>query len=69
MTQSTQQAVVVARVSFESTRLSPPCLAETYARIVPITREVVRAGARAAPERAAPEAAAQPATTRRAEHG
>jgi len=59
MTQSTQQAVVVARVSFESTRLSPQCLAETYARIVPITREVVRA---------APEAAAQPAT-RRAEHG
>jgi hypothetical protein len=39
-------------------------LAETYARIVPITREVVRAGARAAPE-----AAAQPATTRRVEHG
>jgi hypothetical protein len=64
MVRSTQQAVVVARVSFESTRLSPQCLAETYARIVPITREVVRAGARAAPE-----AAAQPATTRRAEHG
>jgi hypothetical protein len=63
MARSTQQAVVVARVSFESTRLSPQCLAETYARIVPITREVVRAGARA------PEAAAQPATTRRAEHG
>ena len=59
MVRSTQQAVVVARVSFESTRLSPQCLAETYARIVPITREVVRA---------APEAA-QPATTRRAEHG
>jgi hypothetical protein len=64
MARSTQQAVVVARVSFESTRLSPQCLAETYARIVPITREVVRAGVRAAPK-----AAAQPATTRRAEHG
>jgi hypothetical protein len=64
MARSTQPAVVVARVSFESTSLSPQCLAETYARIVPITREVVRAGARAAPE-----AAAQPATTRRAEHG
>ena len=63
MVRSTQEPIVVARISFESTRLSPQCLAETYARIVPITREVVRAGARAAPE-----AAAQPAT-RRAEHG
>ena len=63
MARSTERPVVVARVSFERTRLSPQCLAETYARIVPITREVVRAGARAAPE-----AAAQPAT-RRAEHG
>ena len=67
MARSTPPVVRVVRVSFESTRLSPQCLTETYARIVPITREVVRAGARAG-ARAAPEAAAQPATTRRAEH-
>ena len=64
MTQSTQQAVVVARVSFESTRHGPRCLAETYARIVPITRKPVRTNAKAGPE-----AAAQPATRGRAEHG
>ncbi len=55
---------MVARVSFESTRLSPQCLAETYARIVPITRKAVGASAKAAPE-----GAARPTTTRRAEHG
>src|SRR5918993_5765691 len=43
MVQSTQKPIVVARISFESTRLSPQCLAETYARIVPITRKVIRA--------------------------
>jgi hypothetical protein len=52
----------VVRVSFESTRLSPQCLAETYARIVPITCKPVRASLKAAPE------AARPTTTRRAEH-
>ncbi len=63
MARSTPQVVRVVRVSFESTRLSPQCLAETYARIVPITRKAVRASAKAAPE-----AAARPTTTRRAEH-
>jgi hypothetical protein len=63
MVRSTQQAVVVARISFESTRLGPQCLAETYARIVPITRKVIRAGAKAAPE-----AAIQPAAKGRTEH-
>jgi hypothetical protein len=63
MARSTQQAVVVVRVSFESTRLSPQCLAETYARIVPITRKAVGASTKAAPA-----AAARPTTTRRAEH-
>jgi hypothetical protein len=62
MARSTPQAVVVVRVSFENTRLSPQCLAETYARIVPITRKAVGAGAKAAPE------AARPTTMRRAEH-
>ena len=64
MAPSTQRPVVVARVSFESTRHSPHCLAQTYARIVPITRKLVRASVKAASE-----AAAQPATTGRAEHG
>ena len=64
MVRSTQQAVVVACVSFESTRLSPQCLAETYARIVPITRKVIRAGVKAAPE-----AITQPAAKGRTEHG
>jgi hypothetical protein len=63
MVRSTQQAVVVARISFESTRLGPQCLAETYARIVPITRKVIRAGAKAAPE-----AAIQPIAKGRTEH-
>jgi hypothetical protein len=62
MVQSTQKPIVVARISFESTRLSPQCLAETYARIVPITRKVIRAGA-------ALEAITRPAAKRRAEHG
>ena len=64
MAPSTQRPVVVARVSFESTRHGPHCLAETYARIVPITRKLVRASVKAASE-----AAAQPGTTGRAEHG
>ena len=64
MVRSTQQAVVVARVSFESTRLSPQCLAETYARIVPITRKLIRAGVKAAPG-----ALTQPVAKGRTEHG
>ncbi len=64
MVRSTQQVVVVARISFESTRLSPQCLAEAYTRIVPITRKIVRAGVKSAPE-----AAAQPAAKGRTEHG
>ena len=64
MAPSTQRPVVVARVSFESTRHGPHCLAEAYARIVPITRKPVRTNAKVGPEAAAP-----PATTRRAEHG
>jgi hypothetical protein len=39
-------------------------LAETYARIVPITRKLIRAGAKAAPE-----AITQPAAKGRTEHG
>jgi hypothetical protein len=62
MTPSTQRPVVVARVSFESTRHGPHCLAETYARIVPIRRKLVRA-------KAEPEPTAQPTATGRAEHG
>ena len=64
MVRSTQEPIVVARISFESTRLSPQCLAETDARIVPITRKVIRAGARTAPE-----AITRPAAKRRTEHG
>ncbi len=64
MARSTEQTVVVARVSFESTRLSPQCLAETYARIVPITRKVIRASAKALPE-----TTPQPAAKGRTEHG
>ncbi len=64
MVRSTQQAVVVARISFESTRLSPQCLAETYARIVPVTRKVIRPGVKAPPE-----ATLQPAAKGRTEHG
>jgi hypothetical protein len=64
MARSTQQAVRVGRVSFESTRLSPQGLAETYARIVPITRKVIGTGANAMPQ-----AAPQPTTKERAEHG
>ena len=63
MVRSTRQAVVVARISFESTRLSPQCLAETYGRIVPVTRKIVRASPKAAAE------VAQLATNGRAEHG
>ena len=64
MVQSTQKPIVVARISFERTRLSPQCLAETYARIVPVTRKVIRAGATATPE-----AITGLAAKRRAEHG
>ncbi len=64
MVRSTQQAIVVARISFESTRLSPQCLAETYARIVPITRKIIRPGTNAAPE-----AVTQLAAKGRSEHG
>ncbi|HYO24427.1 MAG TPA: hypothetical protein VEQ85_05705 [Lacipirellulaceae bacterium] len=64
MVRSTQEPIVVARISFESTRLSPQCLAETYGRIVPITRKVIRAGTKAALGTIAP-----PAAKGRTEHG
>ena len=64
MVRSTQEPIVVARISFESTRLSPQCLAETYARIVPITRKAIRPGAKAAPGTITP-----PAAKGRTEHG
>jgi hypothetical protein len=64
MVRSTQEPIVVVRISFESTRLSPQCLAETYARIVPITRKAIRAGAKATPGTIAP-----PAAKGRTEHG
>lgn len=59
MGRSTQPTVVVARISFETTRLSPQCLAEAYARILPVARRPVRATA-------APPA---PAQIRRTDHG
>ena len=59
MGRSTQPAVVVARISFETTRLSPQCLAEAYARILPVARRPVRTTA----------AAPAPAQTRRIDHG
>ena len=62
MAPSTQRPVVVARVSFESTRHGPHCLAETYARIVPIRRKLARA-------KAEPERTARPTATGRVEHG
>lgn len=57
MGRSTPQAVVVARNSFETTRLSPQCLVEAYARILPLTRKPLVA------------AGPVPAQTRRTEHG
>lgn len=57
MGRSTPQAVVVARISFETTRLSPQCLVEAYARILPVTRKLL---ATVGPV---------PAQTRRTEHG
>lgn len=57
MGRSTPQAVVVARISFETTRLSPQCLVEAYARILPVTRKPITA------------ARPVPAQTRRTGHG
>jgi hypothetical protein len=57
MGRSTPQAVVVARISVETTRLSPQCLVEAYARILPVTRKPITA------------AGPVPAQTRRTEHG
>ena len=57
MGRSTPQAVVVARISFETTGLSPQCLVEAYARILPVTRKPITA------------AGPVPAQTRRTEHG
>jgi hypothetical protein len=66
MARSTEERpVVVARVSFERTRLGPQCLVEAYARLVPIARKAVR---RRSAE-AKPAAAARPIATGRAEHG
>ena len=59
MGRSTQPAIVVARISFEATRLSPQCLAEAYARILPVARRPVRATA----------AARAPARIGRTDHG
>ena len=59
---------MVARVSFERTRLGPQCLAEAYARLMPIARKTVRGrGAEAAP--AAVARSARLVATGRAEHG
>jgi hypothetical protein len=57
MGRSTPQAVVVACISFETTRLSPQCLVEAYARILPVTRKPLAI------------AGPVPAQTRRTEHG
>ena len=59
---------MVARVSFERTRLGPQCLVEAYARLMPIARETVRRrGAEATPAAAARPA--RPVAMGRAEHG
>ncbi len=55
---------MVARVSFERTRLGPQCLVEAYARLIPIARKAVGGSAAAKPA-----AAARPIATGRAEHG
>ena len=68
MARSTERPVVVARVSFERTRLGPQCLVEAYARLMPIARKTVRGrGAAATP--AAVARPARPAAMGRAEHG
>jgi hypothetical protein len=59
MGRSTPPAIVVTRISFETTRLSPQCLAEAYARVLPLVRRPVRTTA----------AAPTPAQTRRTDHG
>jgi hypothetical protein len=59
MGRSTPAAVVVARISFETTRLSAQCLTEAYARILPIARKPVRIT----------DTAPAPAQTRRTDHG
>ena len=59
---------MVARVSFERTRLGRQCLVEAYARLMPIARRAV--GRKSAG--ATPAAAARPARSvamGRAEHG
>ena len=66
MARSTKQDVVVARVSFESTRLSPQCLAEAYARIIPITKTPIGMGVKAAVH---PITKGQPTVKGRTEHG
>ena len=59
---------MVARVSFERTRLGPQCLVEAYARLMPIARKAIRGrGAEAVPVAAARPV--RPIATGRAEHG
>ena len=59
---------MVARVSFERTRLGPQCLVEAYARLMPIARKAVgRRGAEAEPLAAAWPV--RPIAMGRAEHG
>ncbi|GEP07702.1 hypothetical protein MOX02_57400 [Methylobacterium oxalidis] len=57
MGRSTPQVVVVARISFETTRLSPQYLVEAYARILPVTRKPIAS------------VGPVPVQTRRTEHG
>jgi hypothetical protein len=70
MARSTEERpVVVARVSFERTRLGPQCLVEAYARLMPIARKAVRRrGAEAKPVAAAARPV-RPIAMGRAEHG
>ena len=68
MARSTERPVVVARVSFERTRLGPQCLVEAYARLMPIACKAVRRrGAEAKPVAAARPV--RPIAMGRAEHG
>lgn len=65
MGRSTRPAIVVARISFETTRLSARCLTEAYARILPVARRPVGTTT-AAP---APARTSAPAQTRRTDRG
>jgi hypothetical protein len=69
MARSTERPVVVARVSFERTRLGPQCLVEAYARLMPIARKAVVRGRGAEAKPVAAARPVRPIASGRAEHG